>query len=123
GVMYTSFAQLSADLAAGALAPEVHWVLYDLEDWAASPENEKRQPALAMESFANLAHAHGLQVITIPYPSLADELGVLTGATMYEAYLRDDLAGAAARYADITANQAQQIELDPGTYEQFVVAT
>jgi hypothetical protein len=120
---YASLAQFKQDLAAGKIPSNVKWVMYDIEGWDATPQAEKQDPAAAMKEFCELAHAHGLKVVTIPYPNLAENLGLKPGESMYNAFHRYNLAGAAAKYADVVAIQAQQLELEPKKYRNFVAAT
>ena len=44
------------------------WVMYDPENWAATPVNEQQDPVKYMTLFGQLAHANGLKVIPGPRP-------------------------------------------------------
>ncbi len=63
---FTSYAQFSSDIAAGAIKYPYKWVMYDPEDWSQTPGGEQDNPVKYMESFGKLAHAHGLKVVEAP---------------------------------------------------------
>ena len=63
---YTSYAQFQSDLSSGAISYPYKWVMYDPENWTATPVNEQQDPVRYMTLFGQLAHAHGLKVIQAP---------------------------------------------------------
>ncbi len=67
---YTSYAQFQSDLSSGAITYPYKWVMYDPENWDATPVNEQQDPVKYMTLFGQLAHANGLKVIQ-PRPDLA----------------------------------------------------
>lgn len=105
----------------------VRTVMYDPENWPSTPERERVDPVAAMRAFALMARAHGYRVILTPHPSLMTVAGgkctVRPGEAIEAAYVRCDIAGQAARYADIVETQAQYLETDPGAYGDFVSST
>jgi len=118
---YNSYAQFAADLASHAIAPTYTWVMYDPEHWTLTPLNEQQNPALYLQQFGQLAHAHGLKVIEAP----ARDLALAPGATCPHApsenldhwYLRCNLPAAAAANADIVVIQTQVTTTTPAEFD------
>ena len=102
-------------------------VMYDPENWPSTPERERLDPVAAMQAFSLAARAHGYRVILTPHPSLMTVPGGLctvgAGEAIEAAYVRCDIAGQAARYADVVETQAQYLEADPSAYGDFVSTT
>jgi hypothetical protein len=94
----TSF---SSDVSSGALAGSgIRAVMFDDENWAKTPADEKTGVCSYMKQFAELAHANGLTSIVAPDQNLASP-GVITAfeggeSTDWQAYLRLGLASCAA---------------------------
>lgn len=99
-------------------------VMYDPEAWTDTPEAEQRDPIGYIEQFASLGHARGWTVIVSPEPSLMTVTGAGCGVrgseTIQSAFLRCNIAGDAARSADVVDIQAQRLEFDPVAYRAFV---
>ena len=74
---YTSYAQFASDISSGAITYPYKWVMYDPENWDATPVNEQQDPVKYMTLFGQLAHANGLKVIQAPGagPGHRDRLG------------------------------------------------
>jgi len=108
---YTSYAQFASDVQNGAITPGYKWVLYDPEMWSQTPVNEQQNPALYMKLFGQLAHANGYQVIEVPARDLAQVPGSacpqLPGENLDHWFVRCNVAGAAAAYADVFVLQDQ----------------
>ena len=68
---YTSYAQFAANIRSGAISYPYKWVMYDPENWSATPVGERQNPVKYMTLFGQLAHAHGLKVIQAPALDLA----------------------------------------------------
>src|SRR5262245_1243953 len=119
-------AAFEADLASGAIAPQVRYVMYDPEGWASTPRGERRHPVAAMRAFARAARAAGYGVIITPHPNLVDVRHAACGAGPNgkdsAAYVRCGIGAAAARVADVVEIQAQWLEWDPPAYRAFVEA-
>ena len=102
---YTSYAQFNADIHSGAITYPYLWVMYDPENWSATPVSEQQDPARYMTLFGQLAHAHGLKVIQAPSLDLAYVAGSVfprnQGETGNQWYLRVNIAGKAAAAGDI----------------------
>jgi hypothetical protein len=102
---YTSYAQFQSDLTSGAITYPYKWVMYDPEDWAATPVNEQQDPVKYMTLFGQLAHANGLKVIQAPALDLGSVTGSvlprLSGESVNAWDLRVNIAGAAAAAGDI----------------------
>jgi hypothetical protein len=110
-LVYTSYAQFASDLQNGAIGPNYKWVQYDPEMWAQTPVNEQQNPALYMKLFGQLAHANGYSVIEVPARDLAQVAGSacpqLPGENLDRWFVRCNIAGAAAPYADVFVLQDQ----------------
>ena len=117
---FSSYAALKAALA-GSLEPGVGAVLYDNEAWQFTPENEQRDPATYMRLAAEAVHAKRLLFVTAP---AVDLMRVLAPGPekRYDAYLRLNIAAAAARYADVYDIQAQGSIAGLPRYSSFVEA-
>lgn len=109
----TSF---SSDASSGALAGSgIRAVMFDDENWAKTPADEKTGVCSYMEQFAALANANGLASIMAPDQNLASP-GVITTfeggeSTDWQTYLRLGLAScAAASGADLLNIMAQAFE-------------
>jgi hypothetical protein len=102
---YTSYARFASDLRSGAIHYPYKWVLYDPENWAATPVSERRNPVKYMTLFGQLAHANGLKVIQAPGLDLATVTGSVLprqpGESADHWYVRVNIAGAAAAAGDI----------------------
>src|SRR5436190_3322000 len=118
--------QFEEDLAAGAIRPDVRFVMYDPEGWPSTPVKEQRDPVAAMRAFAAAARSAGYGVIITPNPSLVDvaKADCMRSAseTMEAAFLRCGIEAAAARLSDVVEIQGQLLEADPAAYRSFVEA-
>jgi hypothetical protein len=124
---WASYAEFRKDLARHMVPPDLRAAMYDPEMWDATPVNEQRDPVTYARKFAELAHAHGLLVITTPQPNLVEvegaACGIRAGESEVHAYVRCGIAAGTARYADVYETQAQALERDPQAYRAFVLAT
>jgi hypothetical protein len=116
---FVSFASFERSIANGAIDPAVHWVMYDNEGWAATPDNEKAAPADYEARFAALAHAHQYKVILAPATNLVP--GFVKGARVWPDYLNAGFPRFSAAVADAYDIQAQPWEGTPD-YAPFVQA-
>jgi len=102
-------------------------VLYDPEGWDATPLAERVDPTAYFRRFAALAHARHKTVIITPHVSLMSvpgaRCGAWSGESAIDAYVRCNIAGEAARVADIVETQAQQLQSEPAAYRSFVART
>ena len=117
---YTSQAQFAADIASGAISYPYKWVMYDPENWTATPVNEQQDPVRYMTLFGQLAHAHGLKVIQAPALDLATVPGSVLprqpGESADQWYVRVNIAGKAAAAADIYQLQNESNTTSGGQY-------
>jgi len=108
---YASYAQFAADVRTGAITYPYKWVAYDPEAWSQTPLYEQRSPVKYLRLFGQLAHAHGYKVIELPARDLGGVAGsacpALPGESLDPWYIRCNIAGAAAAYADIYVLQDQ----------------
>jgi hypothetical protein len=120
-LVYNSYARFAADLASHAISPGYTWVMYDPEYWAQTPLTEQQNPALAMQQFGQLAHAHGLKVIQAPGRDLALVPGAACpqarGETLDRWYLRCNIPGAAAAAGDMVVVQDQVNTTNPAEFD------
>ena len=122
-LVYNSYAQFAADIAHHAIAPSYQWVMYDTEDWSATPSREQQNPALYMQEFGQLAHAHGLKVIEAP----ARDLGLVPGTAcpktssenLDQWFLTCHLPAAAAADADLMVLQDQVNTTNPAAFDDL----
>jgi hypothetical protein len=102
---YTSYAQFASDIRSGAITYPYKWVMYDPEDWTATPVGEQQDPVKYMTLFGQLAHAQGLKVIQAPALDLGSVTGSvlprLPGESINAWYMRVNIAGKAAAAGDI----------------------
>lgn len=107
---WTSFEAFAQDVLAGAVPSYVEAVHYDAESWSQTPLGEQLHPAAYQRRFCGLAHEHGWTCLTGPGQDLCGVLAHPRGENYAHCYLDLDLAGKAARYADIVDLQAQALE-------------
>jgi hypothetical protein len=106
---YSSYAQFKADI---INAPYIQgdftyspngpidrsifqWVIYDPENWAATPREEKQDPKKYIGFFIALAHANGFKVILAPGRDLANSATVnqaLVGENVNDWFVRVNVA-------------------------------
>jgi hypothetical protein len=117
---YSSYEQIQAAFWAGTLPGKYRAVIYDNERWPYTPLTEQRHPVYYERLAAGLLHRHGLVYIATPAPDLMWATG--RPRDSYAAYLRSDVAGHAARYADVVDIQGQTRETDLREFVCFVAA-
>lgn len=118
---WTSFEDFARDVAAGAVPSFVNAVHYDDESWAQTPLGEQLHPGAYQQRFCDLAHEHGWACVTGPGQDLCGVVAHPRGETYAQCYLHLDLAGKAARFADIVDVQAQALEGRGGhAYSNFI---
>jgi hypothetical protein len=120
---YSSYAQFSSDIANGNICFPYQWVLYDPEEWSATPVNEQQNPIKYMTLFGQLAHANGLKVIMAPALDLAYVQGSvlprLKGESGPAWYTRVNIAGAAANAGDIVTVQNESQTTTLSAYDSM----
>jgi hypothetical protein len=116
---FTSYAELEQAFADATIAPTTKAILFDIERWRFTPENEQLDPVGFTAKAAALAHQHGLLLIATPATNLAN----LTrpGSDKYDAFLSLKIIGELAKIADVLEVQAQQAQGTP-RYTEFVRA-
>jgi hypothetical protein len=117
---YTSYAQFSSDIQGNRITYPYKWVMYDPENWSATPVSEQQDPVKSMTLFGQLAHANGLKVIQAPSLDLAwvpgSVLPLRQGESGNQWYLRVNIAGKAAAAADIYLLQNESNTTSGGQY-------
>jgi hypothetical protein len=117
---YTSYARFSSDIRSGAIRYRYKWVMYDPENWSATPAGERQNPVKYMTLFGQLARAHGLKVIQAPALDLGTVAGSVLprhrGESVNQWYVRVDIAGAAAASGDIFLLQDESNTTVKGQY-------
>ena len=120
---YSSYAQFASDIANGNISFPYQWVLYDPEEWSATPVNEQQNPIKYMTLFGQLAHANGLKVIMAPALDLAYVQGSvlprLRGESGPAWYTRVNIAGAAAAAGDIVTVQNESQTTNLSAYDSM----
>ena len=119
-VNFKSYGAFAAAVSTGAMPSWTKAVLYDPEAWPQTPFNEQTNVGYYMRQFCRLAHSHGWQAIMTPGTDLMNIYPKLRGETNAQAFIRHNIAGAAARYADVSEAQSQTIEISPGSYNWFL---
>jgi hypothetical protein len=118
---FTSYATFAAAVEADQVPDYIETVHYDNESWAQTPSAEQAHPGLYERRFCALAHAHGWSCLTGPGQDLCGVLDHPQGDDYAHCYLDLDLAGKAAKSADIVDIQAQALEpRGPRAYSNFV---
>jgi hypothetical protein len=117
---YTSYAQFASDIQSGAITYRYKWVMYDPEEWSATPVSEQQDPVRYMTLFGQLAHANGLKVIQAPALDLAYVTGSVLprqqGESADQWYVRVNIAGAAGAAGDIFLLQNESNTTSGGQY-------
>ena len=119
-VDFASYSAMRRAFDDGSIPAGIVAVLYDNEDWTKTPVPERRNPAAYEELAAALVHSHHMVFITSPAADLVHVLDPNGSGTEFRLYLELDIAGTAARYADVLDIQAQGEEAAIGDYESFV---
>ena len=124
---YTSYAQFASDIQSGAITYRYKWVMYDPEEWSATPVSEQQDPVRYMTLFGQLAHANGLKVIQAPALDLAYVTGSVLprqqGESADQWYVRVNIAGAAGAAGDIFLLQNESNTTSGGQYAYMFNAT
>ncbi len=122
-----AFKLLIADPSNAPFLAHLHTAMYDPEAWSATPVKEQQHPVVYMQRFARSARDHGWQVLLTPNPNLMRVKGgdcvARSGESPTAAYVRCNIAGSAAKVADIVETQAQGLESNPAAYSSFVRQT
>jgi hypothetical protein len=105
-----SYARFAADVGAGSVPSFVSVVHYDNESWSQTPLAEQMHPAAYERKFCSLAHRNGWRCYVGPGQDLCGVLAHPREDDYARCYLDLNLAGQAARYADVIDIQAQALE-------------
>ncbi len=107
---FTSEATLASKVDSGSLPHAVRAVMYDNEDWPATPPDERLDPTHFYELAGKVAHAHGLQLVATPGWIPGYKGGPVTpGMTVRP--VASAIIPAIAPYADVIDIQAQEFRL------------
>jgi len=117
---YASYQAIQAAFADRALPGDYKAVLYDNEDWSFTPKVEQQNPDHYERLTATIVHAHGLLYIATPGTDIVRSSGNLVNNSEYDTYLSRNIAGVAARYADVIDIQAQGIESNLPEFTDYV---
>jgi len=115
---YDSFAAFQSDIANGVVPLGTKVVGYDDEAWPATPVGEQNDPIGYTIKFAQLAHAHGYKMISMPAEDLMH--GLSQGETKFTAFINYGMAKAVAPYVNYYHLQAQDLEVTPAAYVSYV---
>jgi hypothetical protein len=122
-VNFKSYAGFSAAVSEGIMPSWTKAVLYDPEAWPKTPYDEQKNVEYYMRHFCRLAHRQGWQAIMMPGTDLMNIYPKRAGETNAQAFVRRDIAGGAARYADVSVVQSQSMETSPAAYNWFLTKT
>lgn len=118
---WTSFGAFRSAVEAGQVPSLVQAVHYDNESWSQTPLREQRRPGLYERRFCDLAHGEGWDCLAGPGQDLCGVIDHPGGQTYAQCYLGENLAGKAARYADVVDIQGQALEpRGPRVYGAFI---
>lgn len=117
---YSSYAQIVTAFENGSLPGRYKAVIYDNERWLATPTREQQDPVYYEKLVAKLLHKHGLIYIAAPTPDLM--WAIARPRDSYRAYLERNVAGNAARYADVIDIQGQVRETNLREFKAFVTS-
>jgi hypothetical protein len=117
---YSSFSSFATDVNNDNIAFPYQWVMYDLEDWAASLVAEKNDPWSFIKLFGELGHAAGYQVIQAPALDLGSVSGI-TGEPNSQWFIRSELAAQAATYGDLLILQGESLETTIPAYQWLYI--
>ncbi len=109
-ITFQSYRQMEAAFANHTLPGKYKAVMYDNEHWPMTPITEQQHPDMYEHMAANLVHAHGMLFISAPAPDIVRAIGVVIHNNTQDTYLERNLAGGAAKYADVVDIQAQYLE-------------
>jgi hypothetical protein len=120
---FTSYATMLQAFDTGSVLPGVKGILYDNENWALTPENEKAAPVQYAAQAEALAHQHGMFLVFSPAVNLARLAAGQTGSKWTD-FLTQGLAASGARVTDVLDIQAQQAQgtVEFTTFAQQAVA-
>jgi hypothetical protein len=123
---YASAAAFATDVAHGSVPAGTTTVLYDPEQWSATPLTEQQQPSVFMAQFAQLAKTQRYSSIMTPAVNLMNVAGAectaQTGEAAEDAFIRCNIAGKAA-VADVVNIQWQRLEADATRYASYVATS
>ena len=127
GRAWASYARFAEDVTTGVIPDGVRVVMYDPENWDATPHLERLDPCTFIEAFCALARLHGYSVLVTPHPNIVSVPGSAhhprAGETRELAYLRSGIVEVSAANADAVETQAQTLQRDPAAYRAFVADT
>ena len=127
GRSWASSARFAEDVANQTIPDVLQVVMYDPEQWDATPLDERLDPHAAIEAFGLLARSKGYTVLITPHPNLVSAPGsphaARNGETREAAYLRSGIIEVAAANADMIETQAQTLQRHPDRYRTFVAET
>jgi hypothetical protein len=108
---FANFTVMQNAFAKGSVPANVSYILFDEENWAATPANEQQQPFTYEAQAEALAHQHGKGFIFTPAANLAGVLNSgYSAKSKYTGYVSLGIASQGAKYADVFEIQAQQEE-------------
>lgn len=113
---FTSITTLSPGLETDK---DCKYVMYDDENWQFTPVGEQHNPAECIKIAAGMVHQAGMKFISAPGIDIATSVDP-NAESMFNEYLKLDIPGDAARYADVFVIQAQRLETNVVDYTKFV---
>jgi hypothetical protein len=121
-ITFQSYQAIKAAFASHQLPGRYRAVMYDNERWPLTPLAEQQHPGLYEHLAASLVHQHGMLFISAPAPDITLAAGTQVDHSTQATYLERDIAGGAARYADVIDIQAQYLEPHLSEFVAFATA-
>lgn len=118
---FTSYIDLVNTINAG-LNPAIKAIVLDLENWAATPIAEQKNPVQFYKLAEDIAHKNGLTLIATPAINLVSAIEPNFTGDKYTAFEQLGLAAKIAPYVDVYEIQSQQIEANTAQFTSFVSA-
>jgi hypothetical protein len=100
--------------------PGFSWALYSQDSTSENSVWEMTNTAEAHEQACALLHSLGLRVITFPANDIVWKLPPVPNRDQYQAFISRNIAGEAARHADIAGVQSQGLTADSAAFARYL---
>lgn len=110
----------SLDACEVAPPPGFAWALYSQDSTSENSLWEMTHIGQAHEQACALLHARGLQVLTFPANDIVWKTPPVHNRDQYQAFIRRNIAGDAARHADAVGVQSQGLTADAVAFAMYI---
>lgn len=100
--------------------PRFAWALYSQDSTSENSLWEMTHIAQAHERACALLHAQGLKVLTFPANDVVWKTPPVPDRNQYEAFISRNIAGDAARHADVVGVQSQGLTADAAAFSWYI---